>query len=255
LGAINHWNQRFPGIMVPRSSQGDFVTFRFAAGVCQSAVGRQGGQQSIEIHDNCAQGSIVHEVGHALGLLHEHQRPDRNSFVNILWSNIESGKGHNFEIPGSGSSRGLGSYDYGSIMHYGTTSFGINGATTIEVLQPLPPGVIVGQRTALSPGDEAGIRQRYCALMTLSPNPISNLSALGGSYAFHITTPPYCTWFASENISWITLTGATTGMGNGTVTFSLSRNLGRLRSYVINVVNGIAWGNVYISQKGENNRL
>jgi hypothetical protein len=44
-------------------------------------------------------------------------------------------------------------------------------------------------------------------------------------------------------------------MGNGTVTFSLSRNLGRLRSYVINVVNGIAWGNVYISQKGENNRL
>lgn len=36
-------------------------------------------------------GTIEHELLHVLGLLHEQARPDRDSYVDILWNNIDQG--------------------------------------------------------------------------------------------------------------------------------------------------------------------
>ena len=33
---------------------------------------------------------VVHEMLHILGFGHEHQRPDRDDFITVLWSNIKN---------------------------------------------------------------------------------------------------------------------------------------------------------------------
>ena len=219
--AIAYWNQQFPGTLVPRSSQADFVTFRPMADVCQSRIGRVTGQQFIDLDSSCSRGNIIHEIGHALGLLHEHTRFDRDQFVTINWSRIQSGKSGNFVIPDAEDADDAGAYDYGSIMHYPTTAFSINGLATITITGVVPPGVVVGQRTALSNGDRAGVRAMYCnAALWVMP---SNMLVDFGTQSFNIKAPAYCTWTVSDTTSWITLS-TINGSGSGTVNFSVSPN-------------------------------
>ena len=62
---------------------------------CSSYIGRvrQTNGQELSIGTNCAVLSvIVHEVLHALGFIHEHTRQDRDDYVIINATNIQSGK-------------------------------------------------------------------------------------------------------------------------------------------------------------------
>ena len=63
-------------------------------------------------------GTILHEILHALGVYHEHTRPDRDSFVTINYNNIQSGYESNFDKK-VGTNVYNTPYDYGSVMHYG----------------------------------------------------------------------------------------------------------------------------------------
>ena len=42
---------------------------------------------------------------------------------------------------------------------------------------------------------------------------------------FAVNAPSGCAWSASSNASWLTISGNSTGSGNGTVTYAASRNL------------------------------
>lgn len=48
----------------------------------------------------------------------------------------------------------------------------------------------------------------------------ANLPENGGSGSVDVTAPPGCHWTASSRVDWITLTGNTSGTGNGTVTYT-----------------------------------
>ena len=103
-------------------------------------------------------GIIAHEFIHALGFWHEQARPDRDNYVTVLWANIQVGYEHNFNKYTTGVDvLGL-PYDFDSLMHYGQTSFALNGTKT---LVPKVDDVTIGQRTRLSQIDIAEIRKYY----------------------------------------------------------------------------------------------
>ena len=169
IAAMAIWSQETCLNFVRRVDQRDYIYFFKNDDSCSSHVGRNGGSQYIRLTSYCArsQGKILHELGHALGLWHEQSRPDRDSYVTILWDNIVEKYRHNFrkqrdkviDYQGTG-------YDYGSVMHYGTKYFtSCSNCNTITVTneteyekqgQPM-----LGQEIGLSLSDIIQINRLY----------------------------------------------------------------------------------------------
>jgi hypothetical protein len=175
--AIEHWMERTSISFVERTAENaaqypHYLRFD-NSNSCASYVGMQGGEQSILVSDACSTGSVIHEIGHALGLFHEHTRSDRDSYVQIDWNQIVRDKDINFSLQNAGT-QNVGPYDYGSIMHYGEYFFSATGKPTIIV----PDGVKIGQRSGLSEIDAASVDQMYATDLALLP-PVSGMGSSG----------------------------------------------------------------------------
>ncbi|WP_211220075.1 Dot/Icm T4SS effector Zinc-dependent metalloprotease LegP, partial [Smaragdicoccus niigatensis] len=157
--AIAHWHANTHLRFTPRSAQADFVRF-VPSDATRSRVGRQGGRQDIEVSADAPTGSVIHEMGHTIGLWHEQSREDRNTFIDVRFDNIIPGEAHNFDQHITDGDD-IGAYDFGSIMHYPRNAFSSNGQDTIVPRKELPPGVVMGQRNGLSAGDIAAVRALY----------------------------------------------------------------------------------------------
>lgn len=96
-------------------------------------------------------GNAAHELGHALGLWHEHTRPDRDTYIRINWDNIYPDYRHNFQRSQHEGVPDVG-YDFESIMHYSEYAFSSSTSRkTIEAIYPMPACMRkMGQRTTLS---------------------------------------------------------------------------------------------------------
>lgn len=63
----------------------------------------------------------AHELGHALGFFHEHQRWDRDRYVTIHYEHIKPGRESDYDwVPKPNWIVATPAYDYRSIMHYRT---------------------------------------------------------------------------------------------------------------------------------------
>ena len=106
----------------------------------------------------CAFGSVVHEIGHAVGLWHEHSRCDRDWNVIINLGNVRPGDEHNFDRE-CDNARDLAAYDIGSIMHYGSFAFSKDNMS--PTITRLDGTTFTANRTRLSANDIRAVRELH----------------------------------------------------------------------------------------------
>ncbi|EYC18033.1 hypothetical protein Y032_0028g1646 [Ancylostoma ceylanicum] len=116
-----------------------------------------GGQQVLSLAVDCVADYIVwHEVMHAIGFEHEHQRPDRDDFIRVEYRNVQAGQMANFEKLSPHEVDYAENYDYKSIMHYDSHAFGRRDPKTnvrLATMIPLKKGVILEDNLKMSATD------------------------------------------------------------------------------------------------------
>lgn len=153
--AIAHWMTRTPIQFRHFGGERDYLTFEVGE-QSGSEVGRRGGEQIVFLKPSASVGTAIHEIGHSLGLWHEHSRTDRYTYIDIHWENIDLNDRRQFE-QSIYNAIDLEQYDFASIMHYPSDAFSTNGRPTITAKN----GVLIGQRNGLSDGDVSAIKKLY----------------------------------------------------------------------------------------------
>lgn len=205
--AVNTFNADFPGLIqwVPWVS-GDpayYVEINLNAGdtsgECEALEGFENvAAQSMTGSAACTVGTILHEMGHIIGLYHEFQRADRNNYVTVNYNNAIKGSWGNFEILAN-EVQILGPYDYASVMQYPAYSFSRNGGPVIETI---PAGMPLGGSEGMpaqtiadySAGDKETIERLYGApptMVTVTSNPTGLKVEVDGKT---VTTPQTFAW-------------------------------------------------------------
>src|SRR5688572_2621058 len=162
--AIAHWHAHTAVRFVARNGEEDHVYIARVIGDARSAIGRRRGRQEVALGDGAAVGIIIHELGHTVGLCHEHCRNDRKDWIDLDEGNIlfvaEDSYKQNWLDGVDTPLTDRGQYDYGSIMHYGERDNAIDPRD--PVFQPKQPtDAKIGQRDGLSPGDIAAVEGMY----------------------------------------------------------------------------------------------
>lgn len=214
--AIKTFNADFPDVIqwvAWTSSAGTYyVDINLSAsdlsGQCEANEGYEGvAAQAMNGSTACTIGTILHEMGHVVGLWHEQSRADRASYVDVSYANVIKGAWPNF-LPQVDDAQILGPYDYASVMQYIPFADTRNGAPVIESIPagialagyagvPAQAGASGGPAQPVydySAGDKESILRLYGAApksVTVTSNPAGLQVVVDG---ITVTTPQTYAW-------------------------------------------------------------
>jgi astacin len=164
---------------VQRTTQPDYVFMEpkiMGAFAGQSAIGKAGGAQlfylnfaNIDARFSQRHGVILHEMGHAMGLLHEHTREDRDAYVSIHTQNIHPDYVGNFDKLVGPDFDDVGVYDFASVMHYPMYNGSIQWGVLPTITKIGGGSFVTGSESGvMSAGDVAGLGYLYRPLEAAS---------------------------------------------------------------------------------------
>lgn len=163
--ACREWEAAAPITFALRDTQPTYV--HVIAGRQNFAyLGYGYGARELMLEKYASVQTCLHELGHVIGLKHEHQRPDRDRYIQVHRTRIvEHAKPYFDPSPQFLYT----SYDFSSIMHYSPYAFSKNGMAVIEPRKGYEKvSVQMGAGCCLSDGDREAVRRMYSNAPTLN---------------------------------------------------------------------------------------
>ncbi|KAF7638068.1 Metalloendopeptidase, partial [Meloidogyne graminicola] len=201
--AVKQYHDRSCVKFVARTpADGDYLFIGKVDG-CFSEVGRTSGVQVLSLDNGCMDYStIIHEIMHVVGFYHEHERWDRDQYIDIIWPNIDKGALDQFGKMDLSKTSYYGQpYDYKSILHYDSLAFSKNGLPT---MLPKKTGfaTTIGNARDFSEIDLMKINKMYgCEQQQQKQNTQQKISLIAQHSASKSKTqilPPFSLLIASE---------------------------------------------------------
>jgi hypothetical protein len=129
--------------------------------VCSAQVGYTGGKRNLNLRANggCNLGVIVHELGHTISFMNEHQRTDRDQYVKINLSCTSRPDAYDKLTSGVFQ---FGPYDIKSTMHYRSTTLNFCSYPKSAILAK-DGSYLLHDWATLSAGDVAATAKMYGA--------------------------------------------------------------------------------------------
>lgn len=199
--AITHWETNTPIRFVQRTDQENYVDFSGQPdqGAGSSALGMIIGGQQIKMVNGASLRTAIHEIGHAVGLMHEQTRADRDQYINLS-NNINSDWKSQYKIFDAGKGFQIGPFDFSSVMLYRSyaAEASKSGNTTPQMTRK--DGTTWGTSNFLSSGDVEGVNYLYKKLYIKKQFVnISNEQQPDGAYSSQNAC--YFKFYADENFT------------------------------------------------------
>ncbi len=124
--AMQEWSSAANITFIEKSEAGEYVVRIIKSDKTASTLGYVK-NPTVYLTPLASQRQATHELGHVLGLTHEHQRPDRDAYITIHWNNILPEAIPQYTIINNSLyDEEDYPYDYRSVMHYSQSAGAVN---------------------------------------------------------------------------------------------------------------------------------